>query len=1777
MERRNLLQFDVASAAWQKNGFVELDVLRDLAEVIDLPGSFHDIFDRLVLAFNGSTRSRSAIEKAMRQKDPHIIALKQHLVDLGAWSAPYSSISSSSYQTLKATIAEEGRFNPYSTKAKLYPYYQPGLTVGYDIDWVKSALKKARDRFHDFQQDRTSDTAILVGNGPSLNRVDFDLFKGRDVFISNYAIKHPDLRAVAKGVAVTNYLVAEQEPFLFGLDPGIWKFFPFWLRHTLHPDDRTILLNAEGGDLFFSKDVLESVAWHSTVSFFWLQLLYSAGYERVLMTGFDNTYKQSSTAKEGDLVDQKEDDPNHFDPTYFKGKQWQAADTEKMEDTYLLSKQKYEESGRDLVNCTVGGALEVLRRAPLESELKLAKIKTEVSVPRIALVTAFWEGDAVMAEKHWRASRRFSPPGIDHIHLFKHGYEQLPKLTMRQIICADIEAHYPEASRKPHPAGPNLTFARAVTLMKDLGYTHFFWFEPDCVPTQVGWFEPFQTAIMDHPDEPIIGVGGGTVVPNKPHWKNHFAGCSAYNVEALSSLDWNRFLKSELDVSFDVWLSKELGYIELGEVNNQDQSDTIIFGPDRYNWTVKRNPKSVTVGMFEHWRPEKFLSKEQLKDRLGWKQFSLFHAIKDPELLELSAMRKRPKAAIIIINYNNAKFIRQSIESALANRGKYESMDIVVVDDGSTDDSQSIIHSFGGAIRPVFLEHGINIPNFNQQRALKAALFETDAEIIYLMDGDDYCLDNRVADSVNYFDDLSVVLVQHALNLVDEQGSSLGGVCAYFPDQRITPEFFAEQNRSNFFQPTSGLAVRRSYLEKSLSWLVADQHSATWLDVRVTRLAPFYGKVVNSKKVLGAWRRHEASDSIRTDNVKERVALHEKWFDSEVRRQRLDLNVIKAKALSKKTLFVGGFSRGDRAEVDETEVVSNLLRARKGVSHTMIDVGAHIGSSAHFFDKLGWRIHCFEPDPKNRAKLKARFGSNERVQIDNRAVSDKPAEQVQFFTSDQSTGISGLHAFHSSHDETGRVDITTLSDVIAERHIQKVDFLKIDVEGFDLNVLQGNPWAELKPDVIECEFEDAKTLKLGHDWKTIANYLKEQGYSVYVSEWHPIIRYGIPHDWRRVFPYGYSEMPKDAWGNLLAFRDDPGLDNVVAAFRAKIRYRKESTESVSLPTSGTYTPEWTGKTSGNRKNTQSDLGLSIVNESATTMLKQTPGYEPLKRDSSVHSERPEVFGEAWYSAPAHWLRARSPGSFEFLRFLRRAMVSMLRRPAMMIFLLAIIGASAWTVYQYPVSTGVIVWVSVVGIILLGLLIYIAHRAHFHAEQLHLKNHALELQVRQLIERRDSSRDRQDAALKSLRASILSDLSGLHDRLSGLGSEISDQGTLVSKFKGDLEAVVEEQTTSFRKIEELTLALTNEAATLKEVSDAVALVRDDNAGQIESLKSNLTDQTISLSTRVNELAAQTSIIAVQGEKVSDIELSVAGLAEQSHSANEKLEAAELRLSSVEKWSIKDNAQWYQRFNRHLNQSHIETFEREWRKRLSLPMNAQVLGYMASRICHTEQNLDGRLATSVEDMLLRALVARSIKSKSVNVLEIGTLFGTGAAIIYDAINPHFEHVHMTLLDPLEGYYNGVQSDVLTGQTVDLETLQRNFRRSGIPESDYSVIKHLSTDLEAVEVAGQQQYDLLIIDGDHSYAGVKTDFENYAQFVKLGGYIIFDDYNSADWPEVKQYVDDEMPKHEFVSLVGSSWRTSVYRVVKPAAKNSFNVSKRPNRSKKSASASTGSEGGD
>jgi len=240
----------------------------------------------------------------------------------------------------------------------------------------------------------------------------------------------------------------------------------------------------------------------------------------------------------------------------------------------------------------------------------------------------------------------------------------------------------------------------------------------------------------------------------------------------------------------------------------------------------------------------------------------------------------------------------------------------------------------------------------------------------------------------------------------------------------------------------------------------------------------------------------------------------------------------------------------------------------------------------------------------------------------------------------------------------------------------------------------------------------------------------------------------------------------------------------------------------------------------------------------------------------------------------------------------------------------------------------------------------------------------------------------------------------------------------------------------------------------------------------------------------------------------------------------------------------DSKWYQTFSRVLTPEDVHLYCTFWSEALGLTITASHLRYLQQRISQVESLCLGRLAGSVQDAILRLLVARAIGGDHLRLLEIGTLFGVNVIAIHDSASCFFRRVSLTLIDPLDGYYGAENVDANTGLCVTRDILQRNLDRLMIPPTDYRIIQEYSTSPAAAERASQQNYNLLFIDGDHTYEGVKKDFELYSRLLEHGGYLVFDDYQAPSWPGVQQAVDESVLNSPLYEHIGAAWRSIVFR---------------------------------
>lgn len=208
-------------------------------------------------------------------------------------------------------------------------------------------------------------------------------------------------------------------------------------------------------------------------------------------------------------------------------------------------------------------------------------------------------------------------------------------------------------------------------------------------------------------------------------------------------------------------------------------------------------------------------------------------------------------------NHDYAAFLRDAIDSALAQ--DHPDVEVVVVDDGSTDESPSIIASYGDRVIPVIG------PNRGQGHAVNVGFAASSGDVVVFLDADDRLRPDaarRVAQLFAERPDLS--RVQMPLAVIDARGRPTG---ERIP--RAGRRLFSGDARGRLvscpddiaWQPTSGNAFARTALERSLP--MAAEPYRLCADYHLSTITPLHGSVMCLDEPGGEYRIHGSNGHIR--------------------------------------------------------------------------------------------------------------------------------------------------------------------------------------------------------------------------------------------------------------------------------------------------------------------------------------------------------------------------------------------------------------------------------------------------------------------------------------------------------------------------------------------------------------------------------------------------------------------------------------------------------------------------------------------------------------------------------------------------------------------------------------------------------------------------------------------------------------------------------------------------------------------------------------------------
>lgn len=227
-----------------------------------------------------------------------------------------------------------------------------------------SANRRGLDRL---RGTRSGAVCVIMGNGPSLRGFDVARLDGVDVFCLNrgYLLWNAARRSPRYVVAVNDLVIQQFAPELAAVDTT--RFLPWDHADRFRGTDNLFLpLSWRRG---FSRDIERGIWAGGTVTFAAMQIAYHIGYARVVLIGVDHSFVFEG--KPNERLTASRPDPNHFDSDYFgDGVQWHAPDLALSETAYKMAGTAFAKDGREIVDATMGGRLQVFRKLSLAEALE---------------------------------------------------------------------------------------------------------------------------------------------------------------------------------------------------------------------------------------------------------------------------------------------------------------------------------------------------------------------------------------------------------------------------------------------------------------------------------------------------------------------------------------------------------------------------------------------------------------------------------------------------------------------------------------------------------------------------------------------------------------------------------------------------------------------------------------------------------------------------------------------------------------------------------------------------------------------------------------------------------------------------------------------------------------------------------------------------------------------------------------------------------------------------------------------------------------------------------------------------------------------------------------------------------------------------------------------------------------------------------------------------------------------------------------------------------------
>ncbi|HPQ08427.1 MAG TPA: FkbM family methyltransferase [Bacteroidia bacterium] len=184
---------------------------------------------------------------------------------------------------------------------------------------------------------------------------------------------------------------------------------------------------------------------------------------------------------------------------------------------------------------------------------------------------------------------------------------------------------------------------------------------------------------------------------------------------------------------------------------------------------------------------------------------------------------------------------------------------------------------------------------------------------------------------------------------------------------------------------------------------------------------------------------------------------------------------------------------------DSLNALLNLVKE----GQIVMDIGANIGSTSLFIaQKIGstGKVFSFEPDKYNFIQLSKNISLNKfkNIEIFNYGLGNIKGEfKLYISTTDNRGGNRIIADTNYNNKEYSIIHVERLDDFVEKNNISKIDLIKIDVEGYEYNVLIGAEKVirKNKP-VLFIELDDNNLKQQGHSASLLISFLEKNNYRI---------------------------------------------------------------------------------------------------------------------------------------------------------------------------------------------------------------------------------------------------------------------------------------------------------------------------------------------------------------------------------------------------------------------------------------------------------------------------------------------------------------------------------------------------------------------------------------------------------------------------------------------------------------------------------------------------------